>query len=340
MMKKFCVILFCALLGACSGRYIPEKILVEILYDMHLTDAMLTTDGLNDVDSMKIYEPIAAKYGYRFDDINRTLMHYALQNNKLPEIYGKVKTKIENEQSIYRPQARIEKLSQNLYPGVDSLTIASPIRSKRPFDLTLDEQGVYDISASYRFFADDSTKNPRISVWLESTTRDTVQHQEITLEKDTLVQEYSFRIIFKDPKYNRLKGFWLNFDEDPPKKTNEIKPPQIRSKKNKPVPPPVKKPLQHIDIKKMLIKYNFEESDSTRVILPQPDTMFYASKDTAVKISTDTAVKVSTDTVVKVSTDTVVKISTDTAVKISVDTAVKVSTDTAVKVSADTKIAN
>ncbi|MDR2424849.1 MAG: DUF4296 domain-containing protein [Prevotellaceae bacterium] len=290
MIKKIRIIFFCALLAACSGRYIPEKILVEILYEMHLTDAIVITKGLSDIDSVKIYEPVAAKYGYRLNDINRTLMHYAMQNNKLPEIYAKVKTKIENEQLIYKPLARIEKLSKNLNPLVDSLIIATSVRIKRPFDLILDEQGVYDISANYCFFADDSTKNPRISVWLESTTRDSIQYQEISLEKDTLVKEYAFRITFKDAKYNRLKGFWLNFDEDPPKKPevkDEKKTPPTRNRKFKPLSPAGKKSLQHLKINRMLIKYNFVESDTTRIIFPQPDTVFIKdsvfNKDTKIE---------------------------------------------------------
>jgi hypothetical protein len=227
---------------------------------------------------MRIYEPIIEKYGYKFDDLHRTLLDYATKDGKLQSVHDKVAKKIAAEKKIYQPLARIEKLSENMNVGADSVSIVSKTFNKRNIEVRLSEQGVYDVSASYFFFKNDSTKNPKMVVWLESRTHkdSIVDKQEINLVKDTVFTDYSIRVKFTDPNFNLLKIYWLDCDMPPDllkstPATSTAKPVTSSRISN---PKPVKKPKdikkdtitkQHFIITGMTVKYNFEESDSTKL---------------------------------------------------------------------------
>ncbi|MDR1130050.1 MAG: DUF4296 domain-containing protein, partial [Prevotellaceae bacterium] len=171
MMRRLYIVFILTVLISCSKqKIIPEKVLVEIVYKMQITDAVLSTHepSIFHKDSMRIYEPVVEKFGYSLEDLRRTFLKYADQDGKLQSVLSEVSLKIENEKKIYQPIARIEKLSENMNIGADSVSVVSRTVNKHSVEIRLSEQGVYDISASYFFYQNDSTENPRMSVWLES----------------------------------------------------------------------------------------------------------------------------------------------------------------------------
>ncbi|MDR1896233.1 MAG: hypothetical protein LBR10_05530, partial [Prevotellaceae bacterium] len=81
-----------------------------------------------------------------------------------------------------------------------------------------------------------------------------------------------------NPDFNQLKGFWLDFEEkvdstkltkpDSNKKQTLITKPTLKTAPKKTEPKKVKEDTvtrQHFIMKGMTIKYNFEESDSTKL---------------------------------------------------------------------------
>jgi hypothetical protein len=276
MMRKFYIVFILIAFISCSKqRIIPEETLVEIVYKMYITDAVLVTHSSSILlqDSMKIYEPLVEKFGYNFDDLRRTFLQYTAQDGKLQSVLDKVNQKIAAEKEIYQPIARIEKLSENMNVGADSISVVSRTVNKHNIEVKLSEQGVYDVSASYFFYKNDSTKNPRMSVWLESRAhKDSIMDkQEISLVKDTVFNDYSARVKFNNPDFNILKIYWLDFD----KKTDTVKQKSAtqrnadkrtnsRQKPNAKIKPDTTT-RQHYTIKRMSVKYNFEESDTTRL---------------------------------------------------------------------------
>ncbi|MDR3246858.1 MAG: DUF4296 domain-containing protein [Prevotellaceae bacterium] len=319
MKKIYLIFALIACISCSNKKNIPEKILVEIIYKIHITDAVLTTreSSIYYRDSMRIYEPIIEQYGYKFDDLRRTLLDYATKDGKLQSVHDKVAKKIAAEKAIYQPLARIEKLSENMNVGADSVSIVSKTFNKRNIEVRLSEQGVYDVSASYFFFKNDSTKNPKMVVWLESKAHkdSIVAKQEISLVKDTVFTDYSIRVNFNDPNFNLLKIYWLDFDASPddllkstaakpttatstakPQTNNRISNPKPVTKPKNPKTKSVKDTVtkQHFIIKRMTVKYNFEESDSTKLnvnddfIGPmpagfQPDSAINTTDSVAVK---------------------------------------------------------
>jgi hypothetical protein len=279
MTKKFYIaFLLAATFISCSKqKIIPEKTLVNIIYEMHIVDAVLSSresPGLYR-DSMKIYEPVVEKFGYSLDDLHRTLLKYTTRDGKLQSVLDSVIRKIASEQNIYRPAARIEKLSENMNVGADSISIVSKTVNKHSTEIILSEHGVYDISASYFFYKNDSTKNPRMSAWLESRTyKDSIMDkQEKNLAKDTVFNNCSVSLKYNDPAFNILKIYWLDCDIEtvPAKQEPAPQTPANRRTAGTGKKPNTKiKPdtvtRQHYIIAKMSVKYNFEKSDTTGLI--------------------------------------------------------------------------
>jgi hypothetical protein len=216
---------------------------------------------------MRIYEPLAEQFGYSFDDLRRSFLIYAAQSGKLQSIIDRVSQNIAAEKEIYQPIARIEKLSLNMHPGADSIYILARTVNTHNTEVRLSEQGVYDVSATYRFYQNDSTKNPKMSVWLESRAHkdSIIDRQETLLIKDTAFNDCLIRVTFNNPEFNILKIYWLDCD----KQTDTVKlknPPKRPGSTKKPAPKikPDTATRQHYLIKAMSVKYNFEESDTTR----------------------------------------------------------------------------
>jgi hypothetical protein len=275
MQKIYIAFILTAFISCSKQRISPEKTLVEIIYKMYIIDAVLVTheSSIPLKDSMRIYEPVVEKFGYNFDDLRRTLLKYTAQDNKLQSVLNQVNQKITDEKERYRPIARIEQLSENMNVGADSVFIASQTVNKHNIEVKLSEQGVYDVSASYFFYKNDSTKNPRMSVWLESRAhKDSIMDkQEISLVKDTVFNDYAVMVKFNNPDFNILKIYWLDFDKESDTVKQKSLPQRnadnhINSRKK---PAAKIKPdtttRQHYIIKEMSVKYNFEESDTTRL---------------------------------------------------------------------------
>jgi hypothetical protein len=65
------------LLAGCGGpKIIPDRELARIFHDIYLVNGYANQSGLN-VDSLNIYEPVLASYGYTSVDVQYTIGNYA-----------------------------------------------------------------------------------------------------------------------------------------------------------------------------------------------------------------------------------------------------------------------
>lgn len=257
------------LLSCNSKKVIPESKLVDILSEMYITDAFIERNSAeiyrnHPRDSVSIYGPIVAKYGYNLDDFRRSMLVYADKNNGLQNIYKKVQEQLTAKKKEYEPQARIEELSKNLWIAPDSMTVdINSVFRKINFDVVLKETGVYQVSADARFFKDDSTKNPRMAVWFAKDNTDSIhKKQEVTLNKDTSFQSYGFEVLFADPEFNLLKGYWLDYDTVNVQRV-KLSAKALNARKerlgNKYYDSVIGK--QHFMLRNITIKYDFEASE-------------------------------------------------------------------------------
>lgn len=250
----------------CAGRprIISDEKLTDIISDMYLADAVSESnmEMYTENDSVSIYAPILAKYGYNLNDFNYTMVKYSSESERLQDLYKKVEARLKARQEKYKPLARIEELSANMWTKADSLKIdINRLFIRRDFNAELKEPGVYNISAEVCFFADDSTKNPRMAAWFTDKNDSVIEKRELELTKDTTYNSYNISLMFseKNKNFNKLKGYWLNYD------TVSIKTLSKRERRKQ------KREIwdsidgkQHVNFRKLTIKYDFAASDSIK----------------------------------------------------------------------------
>lgn len=90
-----------ALLCACGHRtrVIPEKKLVRIYHDMFLADQWLRDhpDARTEADTTLLFDPIFHRYGYTFEDYDRTVQYYLDHNERYVKILNQVETQLRKE---------------------------------------------------------------------------------------------------------------------------------------------------------------------------------------------------------------------------------------------------
>jgi len=81
-----------------KSELIPAKDLVQVLYDLHLADGLLSLSEVrndyNDMDSLGQYVSILESYGYSLKQLNNTIEYYSSDPETLDKIYEKVITQL------------------------------------------------------------------------------------------------------------------------------------------------------------------------------------------------------------------------------------------------------
>lgn len=155
-----------ALLLACnSPRTIPDKTLAKIFHDALLVNAYLQQNPQDKTDSLNIYEPIFAKYGYTTEDMHHTINNIARRKSASLGNVTNYMTKLLEQQSeefyiLVNKQDTIESVAQRRFSEV--LYYDTTIVAKTEADTALlkiviphAKNGHYNISGSYTLDSDD-----------------------------------------------------------------------------------------------------------------------------------------------------------------------------------------
>lgn len=93
------------LLSACSGRsrIIPRGTLANIYADMFLADQWLSDHSAERqaADTSLFYDPIFARYGYTFEDYDRSVKHYLKDPERFSKIFRQAADKLKKEHDVY-----------------------------------------------------------------------------------------------------------------------------------------------------------------------------------------------------------------------------------------------
>jgi hypothetical protein len=166
--------------GSCSGRkakldsnnLIPEKQLISILVDIHITDGLLSLPKINYkytvLDSITTYYHVIEKYGYTKEAMDKTMKYYFIKNpKKLNKIYDIVLGRLSEmesrvEKQSFAEQARIS----NLWRGKDFYALPS-VDKQDParIDITLSNSGFYKLVFTTTVYPDDQSFNPQIFLY-------------------------------------------------------------------------------------------------------------------------------------------------------------------------------
>ena len=202
---------FVLLLSACARhKIIPDDTLAQIFHDAFLTNAYIGSEGVK-TDSLRIYEPIFARYGYTTDHVAQT-----------GDVVERAIEMLEREGKIYNQEVAvldtIDNVARRTFTRTvlaDSLIRVGSLRDTARLSFTLDvEPGEYSLSLKY--LVDSLDRNQRGlkgSVWLERRDSSRTNVYTTTLRRN---REESFsRRFTTDTTHRRLRIDFLTFNARP-----------------------------------------------------------------------------------------------------------------------------
>ena len=159
---------FLLLLSACARhKIIPDDTLAQIFHDAFLTNAYIGSEGVK-TDSLRIYEPIFARYGYTTDDVHYTIGNFSKRKSaRLGDVVERAIEMLEREGKIYNQEVAvldtIDNVARRTFTRTvlaDSLIRVGSLRDTARLSFTLDvEPGEYSLSLKY--LVDSLDRNQR-----------------------------------------------------------------------------------------------------------------------------------------------------------------------------------
>ena len=150
---------FVLLLSACARhKIIPDDTLAQIFHDAYLTNAYIGSEGVK-TDSLRIYEPIFARYGYTTDDVHYTIGNFSKRKSaRLGDVVERAIEMLEREGKIYNQEVAvldtIDNVARRTFTRTvlaDSLIRVGSLRDTARLSFTLDvEPGEYSLSLKYQ----------------------------------------------------------------------------------------------------------------------------------------------------------------------------------------------
>jgi len=231
----FLILIMISLITAsCTGQkkksdaenLIPEKELILILEDIHLTDGLLSLPKIysrfSSLDSIEAYYKVIEKHGYTKENLDKTLKYYFINDpKKLNKIYDQVLSILSEMESRIENETYAEKIrDSNLWPGNDFFSL--PVRSGNDssiFDKTLAQPGIYTLSFTVTLFPDDQSINPRAIAY--SCSPDSIltgkRSYEKTLDFIKDGRPHTYKLVFnlRESKVNHIKGWLFDFENKP-----------------------------------------------------------------------------------------------------------------------------
>ncbi len=124
-------------LAACAKpRIIPDDELAQIFHDAYLTNAYIDARGVG-VDSLNIYEPLFARYGYTSEDVQFTIGNFAKRKSaRLSDVVEEAIEMIRSESAFYSGRIAmldtVRRIAAEKY--VDTAYVSERIRVRRIAD--------------------------------------------------------------------------------------------------------------------------------------------------------------------------------------------------------------
>ena len=214
---------FVLLLSACARhKIIPDDTLAQIFHDAFLTNAYIGSEGVK-TDSLRIYEPIFARYGYTTDDVHYTIGNFSKRKSaRLGDVVERAIEMLEREGKIYNQEVAvldtIDNVARRTFTRTvlaDSLIRVGSLRDTARLSFTLDvEPGEYSLSLKYLVDSLDRTQRGlKGSVWLERRDSSRTNVYTTTLRRN---REESFsRRFTTDTTHRRLRIDFLTFNARP-----------------------------------------------------------------------------------------------------------------------------
>ena len=173
-MKRIFRISLCAFLllaGAACTRHkiIPDEKLAQIFHDAFLTNAYIGDVRVN-IDSLNIYEPIFARYGYTTRDVYYTIGNFSKRKSaRLGDVVEMAIDKLEAEGKFYDREVAvldtIDNVARRTFTRTvyaDSLIRVGSLRDTARLRIAVDVQpGEYELRLKY--LVDSLDRNEKVT---------------------------------------------------------------------------------------------------------------------------------------------------------------------------------
>lgn len=213
--------LLALLAGACARhKIIPDRELAEIFHDAFLANAYLGNKGMK-LDSLNIYEPIFAGYGYTTDDVQYTIGNFSKRKSaRLGDVVEQAIALLEAEGKYYNREVAvldtIDNVARRHYTRIvfsDSLIRVRSLRDTARLSFTLPvEPGEYDLRFSYQVDSLDlNERGVRSAMWLDKCDSTRAGVYTMTLRRNR--KETFSRRFEVDTTHCRLRFDLLGFTD-------------------------------------------------------------------------------------------------------------------------------
>lgn len=211
------------LFAACARhKIIPDGKLALIFHDAFLSNAYIGSEGVK-TDSLRIYEPIFARYGYTTDDVHYTIGNFSKRKSaRLGDVVERAIEMLEAEGKFYNREVAvldtIDNVARRTFTRTvlaDSLIRIGSLRDTSRLSFSLDvEPGEYTLSLKYLVDSlDRNERGLRGSVWLERRDSTRTNVYTTTLRRNR--EETFSRRFTTDSTHRRLRISFLNFSGKP-----------------------------------------------------------------------------------------------------------------------------
>ena len=173
------LLLFGALLMmACNKpKEVPDKILGSIFHDAMLVNAYLTYNPEFKIDSLNIYEPIFARYGYTTEDVHYTINNFSRRKSiRLSDVAEYMITLLDEESKSLRERVARQDTIDNvayrrfkrvLYSDKDVVVDRDADSSHLRITVPVLEPGYYIVKGSYTLDSLDREPSRRMRIYFE-----------------------------------------------------------------------------------------------------------------------------------------------------------------------------
>ena len=211
------------LAGACARhKIIPDRKLAQIFHDAFLTNAYIGDRQMR-IDSLKIYEPVFAKYGYTTEDVYYTIGNFSKRKSaRLGDVVELAIEQLEAEgKALNREVAvldTIDNVARRAFTRTvyaDSLIRVGSLRDTARLRIAIDVQpGEYDLRLKYLVDSlDRNDRGLRGVVWLERKDSTRASVYATTLRRNRI--ESFTRRFTVDSTHRRLRLDFIDFREKP-----------------------------------------------------------------------------------------------------------------------------
>lgn len=220
-MSLLALLLLCA--AACARhKIIPDKKLAQIFHDAFLTNAYVGNGRIN-IDSLNIYEPIFARYGYTTEDVYYTIGNFSKRKSaRLGDVVELAIEQLEAEGKFYNREVAvldtIDNVARRTFTRTvyaDSLIRVRSLRDTARLRIAVDVlPGEYNLRLHYLVDSlDRNEKGLRGVVWLERKDSTRANVYTTTLRRNRT--ERFTRRFTVDSTHRRLRIDFLDFREKP-----------------------------------------------------------------------------------------------------------------------------